>query len=627
MRNPGRSIGILALLLILAAPGFSQPYGNEWINFNQQYFKIKTAKDGIYRLTYDALAAAGFPTGSVDPRNLQLFHRGTEQSIIVSGELDARFDPGDYIEFFGTKNDGTLDQWLYRTPEAQPDPYYNLYSDTTACFLTWNLNNIHGKRISSFSENNTSGLPVESYYLVEKLVQFSSDYSPGLTYPLGNPQGQTHASIYDFGEGWTGTTIGKGSSTDFILDSLGPMYTSGPDPELNILINGRNNYPHIVEIFAGPGTATLRSLAVITFSYDSSFLFRGSLAWSDFDLSGKLTLRVKDNGANATDPDFISVSYLKLRYAHTPTVSLIDGGKIALKPNTTGKSYISFDVSGNPGRLWDITEADDPVNIGYNVTSSGINAIVPGTSSGANLILWGTNDPEPSIEKVYFRSFDPTQPNYLVISHKSLMKPSGIYSDPVRALAAYRASSQGGGFDTLVTDVGQLYNQFSYGEISPLAIKNFCSYFLDKGNPLYLLLAGKSIYAYFKYYRMPAGSLPFSDLVPTYGYPGSDALYTAGKKGTTYEESILTGRIPAKSPEEVAAYLNKLKESEAFPHNALWKKDLIHLSGGATVQELSTFKNYVNDFKSVAEDKYLGGQVLTLSRQTNNSIETINLSG
>src|SRR6187431_130513 len=87
----------------------AQPYGNEWINFStnqphsvQQYFKINVWRDGIYRLTPTDLQAVQFPS-SFNPKHLQLFHNGVEQYIHVEGEADGVMDPGDYIEFFGTK--------------------------------------------------------------------------------------------------------------------------------------------------------------------------------------------------------------------------------------------------------------------------------------------------------------------------------------------------------------------------------------------------------------------------------------------------------------------------------------------------------------------------------------------
>lgn len=67
-------------------------FGNEWVKFNQAYYKIPIAKDSIYRLTFADLVNAGFPTGAVDPRRIQLFHRGVEQAIYVEGESDATFD-------------------------------------------------------------------------------------------------------------------------------------------------------------------------------------------------------------------------------------------------------------------------------------------------------------------------------------------------------------------------------------------------------------------------------------------------------------------------------------------------------------------------------------------------------
>ena len=124
---------------------------NSWIDFSQSYYKIPVAKDGIYKLTYSALQAAGFPVGSVDPRRMQIFHRGIEQAIFVQGQADAVLNTSDYLEFFGQRNDGTQDANLYHPTSLQPHPHYNIYSDTSAYFLTWNFTT-QGKRMSTFPE-------------------------------------------------------------------------------------------------------------------------------------------------------------------------------------------------------------------------------------------------------------------------------------------------------------------------------------------------------------------------------------------------------------------------------------------------------------------------------------------
>src|SRR5688500_18251227 len=132
--------------------------GNEWIDFNRTYFKIQTAQDGLYRVTYSDLQAAGVPVDAVDPTTFRLFHRGVEQAIVVAGEGDSQFHSNDYIDFYGLRNDGTLDANLYKPASAQPHKFYNLFCDTTAYFLTFG--GIAGKRVTTYQESS-SGLTEE----------------------------------------------------------------------------------------------------------------------------------------------------------------------------------------------------------------------------------------------------------------------------------------------------------------------------------------------------------------------------------------------------------------------------------------------------------------------------------
>ena len=155
-----RSFFLLFFFFVVCFKSFAQ-VGNEWIDFNQSYYKIPVAKESIYKVSYSDLQAAGFPVDGIDPKKIQLFHRGIEQSIFVEGEDDLQFDPSDFIEFYGQKNDGTLDAALYKPSASQPHKYYNLYSDTTSYFLT--VGTSPGKRIATFDEANTGRLTAEPY--------------------------------------------------------------------------------------------------------------------------------------------------------------------------------------------------------------------------------------------------------------------------------------------------------------------------------------------------------------------------------------------------------------------------------------------------------------------------------
>ena len=77
-------------------------YGNEWIDYSKEYYKILIQpEDGIYRVTSNDLQAAGFPVSSVRGTHLRLMYMGQEIPIYVTttGALGA----SDYIEFFGKK--------------------------------------------------------------------------------------------------------------------------------------------------------------------------------------------------------------------------------------------------------------------------------------------------------------------------------------------------------------------------------------------------------------------------------------------------------------------------------------------------------------------------------------------
>ena len=61
-----------------------------------------------------------------------------EEQVAVKlvGLDDGAFDNGDYIEFYGRRNDGTQDTGLFYNAEDQIHKYYNLFSDETAFFLS-----------------------------------------------------------------------------------------------------------------------------------------------------------------------------------------------------------------------------------------------------------------------------------------------------------------------------------------------------------------------------------------------------------------------------------------------------------------------------------------------------------
>jgi len=603
-----KRVAVLGLFLSVLIQVNAQ-VGNEWINFNQSYFKIPVGQDGIYRLAYADLQASGFPLNG-DPRNIQLFHRGVEQAITIEGEGDGQFNTADFLEFFGKRNDGTLDAELYKPSSVQPHRFYNLYNDTTSYFLT--VGSTTGKRISTFSEIN-GALPVETYHTDEKLLVLTNSYS------AGNDNGtEIWNTFFDQGEGWTGTLINLNQSVDYTLTGIINGATTAGAPQLELMLVGRRESTHRAEIYVG---ASLRLLATVDFNGFETHTVNQAIDWADIAGDGKLTVRVKTIGTGG--PDRLSVSYIKLKYPQTFN-DVNETEKVwILAENSTDKSAIEIQNAPVATRLFDVTDPAHVIAIG-TTTSGTLNAVVPLTSTPRRIFATSFTR-TPVIKPVTFRSINPADHNYIIISHPQLHKPAGGYADPVKAYAGYRASTTGGGFDTLVVDVPQLFDQFSYGEQTPVAIYRFMKYLAVTNLPEYLFIIGKGLDVHYNYYRKPSTFTTYKDFVPSAGYPAADAYFTVGLAGTTYEPAVPTGRITATTAAGVAAYLEKVKEAEALPFDAIWRKNLLHLSGGIEEGEPEMFRAILENYATIARGYYLGGEVSAIAKRSTD-IELINIA-
>ncbi|HEY1039994.1 MAG TPA: hypothetical protein VGF30_11345, partial [Bacteroidia bacterium] len=99
-----KRILFLILNLFLVNLFQAQTFYNEWINYSQSYYKIPIAKEGVYKIDSLKLAKAGIPIGTIDPNNIQLFHKGQELYIHITGATDGVFNSNDYILFYADKN-------------------------------------------------------------------------------------------------------------------------------------------------------------------------------------------------------------------------------------------------------------------------------------------------------------------------------------------------------------------------------------------------------------------------------------------------------------------------------------------------------------------------------------------
>ena len=87
---------------------YSQQFGNEWIDYSKQYFKMPISDTGIHRLDYITIRAALFGIGvqvtSIPTSQFQVFGREKEVPLYIEDGGDGFLNSGDYIEFFAEIN-------------------------------------------------------------------------------------------------------------------------------------------------------------------------------------------------------------------------------------------------------------------------------------------------------------------------------------------------------------------------------------------------------------------------------------------------------------------------------------------------------------------------------------------
>ena len=616
IRYPFKAFFLFLLCLVLLAgnvpSAFGQQvtYGDEWINYNQVYYKIKVPATGMYRLSHAYLQEAGL--SGVDPRNLQLFRRGQEVAMYVEGEADGTFDATDYIEFYGEKNDGALDRELYKNPTADHiNPYYSLYTDTAAYFLTWSAS--PGKRMQLYSQVPTGFTP-EPYHWQETILFDNGEYSRGKRY------GENYMSWMDAGEGYTG-----GSTAGYTYNLGGiasKIFSGGLKPKVEIAFVGANDNSHEVEVFVKPPTGAERLVGAVTMVGYASTKKEFALETSDFFTDGKLVLRIT---AKNTASRFRTI-YFKAIYPQSNVLSTTGTFVYAAQPSSPIPSYIQFEGSGAATAAGYDVSAPENVKRLAGTTSGNQKGFVFPASFSKGLIWTGTNLIPLPAKEVKFRSLVGNQANYLIITHSVLKAPAGSSANPVRDYAAYRASAAGGGYDTLTMEVDQIYNQFFYGDKSSAALRRYMKYMMAHGKPAYLLLLGKGLESDNIRVRNTPSALAFKDLVPTGGTPGSDVFFTADWENGKYFPQVATGRIPANVSGDVISYLNKVKLHEQLPQNLGWRKNILHLVGGIAGSEQNTLLSYMRSYENIAEGTLLGANVATKVKSTQSGLDTINIA-
>ncbi|MFW5767192.1 MAG: hypothetical protein ACOCXO_02375, partial [Bacteroidota bacterium] len=322
---------LLGIFFFSAADVFAQTAGNEWIDYDQTYYRIPVTQDGIIRITYDQLINSGFPADEIDPRWIQLFHEGEEQYIYIEGEgSNGIFDPNGYLEFYGQRNRGENEAMLYDDPQNQINPDHSLFTDTAVYFLTWN-NQYDNRRMQSENDLNFAAhSDNQAMYCIRHLRNnYTGTYNPA-----------SSRAMYTRSEAWLDNAEINLDNSRTKNINLTNKSNSGPDVEIELAVAGtpsssiQSSIPHHLKVNFMGSTR-------VNEVYSGYDYIRKSFAFAPADVPESIDFVFSSNDTQSPQYDDDNrVSYIDIRYPHTMDFESADAFEFYLPSGDGSKDYL-----------------------------------------------------------------------------------------------------------------------------------------------------------------------------------------------------------------------------------------------------------------------------------------------
>ncbi len=558
---------------VLPAQDFD--YGNSWYvsNSERPFIKLSVFEDGVYRVTPASLNSAGYNVESVPVESFQVFYRGEEIPIFI-GTSNGSWD---FIEFVGRRNDGLVDTLLYRDSftrrqrsDLQPDLEINLFSDTSAYFLTWGGD--PGKRYRGYINTNYDQFTAEPYYWSRSKFESHPTVRNVRYRNGGSGAGDpifTLNTDFVMGEGYFyNRAFNPNTSRQIILSTPAPA-NNGIASVLSTRVTGVSSGNHDLQVRLNQSSDPVIDSTGIPDRYIATFstIITDSLLQENSITFGA----TESSDANNNLLAWVSILY--------PRQWDWQGGKES-QVYQWDKEVASF-LNIKQVQGMDSIFVYDLEN---HIRSSGILSTVdtlsearvivgPGESLRSLYIATDQGVKTPIISESRLSQLNVSQgAEFVIIAHPSLKTSAEAY-------AQYRDTLQVNPLSAKVVYTDQIYDEFGYGSITPWAIKRFCKYALDHWEikPRYFLLWGKGR-------NITRNTHP--TMVPTFGYPASDYEFIShfDLNSSVLSPEAAIGRVNVYSNEEGFNYLNKVN---AYEHSSWepWMKKAVFLGGGSSLAE------------------------------------------
>ncbi|MGA9347303.1 MAG: C25 family cysteine peptidase [Anaerolineae bacterium] len=514
---------------------------------SQLSWKIAVNQDGIYQLTYDDLQNAGIDVDNVNPQTFQLFNQGSEVAIYVEGEDDGIFNTNDYILFYGQK---------MNTKYTDVNIYWLTYGESTGLRMGQRNGAPTGAGTVPTFYRATEHLEKDKLYLGDKpRVEGGDHWYWNYTRPPSIPS-QTYTTALN------NLATGPYSGT-LRIKMQGHTSIAGVDPDhhVKIYVNG-----NLVEDVSWDGPTEQDSLV----QFPSSYLREGT--------NTILAKAPNDTGAPV---DLVLFNWFEIDY-HDTYVAEDDILRFSSDEAGTWEYHID-DFTTNDIEIFDVTDPMDASRIlnaavepGSSYTLKFEDTITDRTeylalTTAQHLSPLSIVQDTPSDLRSASNGAD-----YIFITH------SDFYTD-AQPLTDRRA---GQGLRTMVVDVQDVYDEFSYGIFDAQGIRDFLAYAYANWTPpapSYVLLVGDGNFDF----KNNLGNSPLNRIPPylalvdpTIGETASDNLYVT-VNGDDILPDMHIGRLPVNSSAEASTVINKILDYEQNPPSGDWNQRALFVADNA----------------------------------------------
>ncbi len=541
-------------------------------------YRIAVDQDGIYRMSYASLQAAGLPVASIDPTTFALSSQFSDVAIYVSNtDGDEHvFSSGEYILFYGQKFYGDRmaemyaaedDQWM-SYPSQRTDGSYTTwqphltagmlekYTDTNVYWLTYG--EAPGVRMGI--ETVTPGTaPVAATYRETQHAEQSKTWRT------------THFTSEDT---WFWQRIQNINLSVFYTTTLDSpasgIYTATLLGEVVAMTNADNLSPdHHIRVYLNDAARILPALVDATWDGKSRYIFTGQVNQSRL-IHGTNRLDmvvILPPGVTGEEMYFnwFEINYDRPFQAVDNFIDFNSDPTGATKYQISG--YTSSDLA-----LLDITTPLTPTLLSGYILESGTLSFERTQAESTRYIAAQIQELSP-VQIVYTATPNFSQPaEYIIVTHHDLITAT-------QALADYRVAS---GISVDVIDLQDLMDEFNAGIYHPLAIKNFLAYTFANWStpPTYVLLVGDghwNLKSYPGYDAPPIYMPPNLAWVDPFQGEVDSANLLAAVVGNDPLPDVFIGRLPVNNAAEFNSYLQKVMNYEAAPEQA-WQRHVLFIS-------------------------------------------------